>query len=126
MVRPPKTRFVGMEPGYTVFKPAGIPIPQADPVELPLDAFEAIRLVDLEGLDQDEAAALMNISRPTLSRILERGRRAMADAVVNGKALVIEGGNVTMVRRGRCGYCGTETIQGRPGIGRHRCRKGRS
>ncbi len=126
MVRPPKTRFVGMEPGCTVFKPAGIPINRAEVVELALDEFEAIRLADLEGMDQDEAASLMNISRPTLSRILERARQAVADAVVNGKVLVIEGGNVTMVSRGRCGRCGTETMQGRPGTGRHRCRKGRS
>lgn len=99
-------------------------MPQAEVVELGLDEFEAIRLADLEGMDQDEAASLMNISRPTFSRILERARLAVADALVNGKALVIEGGNVTMVRRGRCGHCGNETLQGRPGKGRHRCRKG--
>lgn len=61
-----------------------------------LDEFEAIRLADLEGLYQEEAAARMNVSRPTFGRIIESARRAVAEALVLGKQLRIEGGVVSM------------------------------
>ncbi|NOZ12293.1 MAG: DUF134 domain-containing protein [Acidobacteria bacterium] len=124
MVRPRKLRFVGMEPEFRMFKPVGIPVVEMDRIVLTLDEFEAIRLVDFEGMDHEGAAALIEISRPTLSRLVEQARRKVADAIVSGKALVIEGGNVEMVSRGRCGNCGWEIPRGRGG-GRHRCGGGR-
>ncbi len=76
-------------------------------IVLSLDELEAIRLADLQGDQQEQAAIKMNISRPTFGRILERAHRTVADALLNGKALQIEGGPVTTGRRGRirCRRC---------------------
>jgi predicted DNA-binding protein (UPF0251 family) len=65
-------------------------------ITLTVDEFEAIRLTDLEGLYQEQAAKKMNISRQTLGRILESAHKKIADALVNGKALLIEGGPVDL------------------------------
>jgi predicted DNA-binding protein (UPF0251 family)/predicted Fe-Mo cluster-binding NifX family protein len=62
-------------------------------VTLTVEEFEALRLVEIEDLDQEEAARQMNVSRQTFSRILSAARRAVAQAVVQGQALCIEGGN---------------------------------
>ncbi len=59
-----------------------------------LDEFEAVRLADLDGLYQEEAARQMNVSRPTFTRIIEAAHRKLADVIVHGKALRIEGGPV--------------------------------
>ena len=86
-----------------MFKPAGIPARDLEAIVLALDEMEAVRLADLEGLYQEEAAERMGVSRPTFGRIVESGRRKIADAIVRGKALVIEGGPVHRVRRGASG-----------------------
>lgn len=59
--------------------------------ELSLPEFEAIRLVDLMEISQKEAGERMQISQPTLSRILKSGRKKIADAIVRGKAIKIQG-----------------------------------
>lgn len=101
MPRPPKCRFVSAEPRAVLFKPAGIPARELEQTILPLDGFEAIRLVDQEGLEQEEAARRLGVSRPTVTRILRRARRCVADAIVNGRTLLIEGGPVER-RTGSC------------------------
>jgi predicted DNA-binding protein (UPF0251 family) len=68
-------------------------------VVLTLDEFEAVRLKDLEGLDQEECAKKMNISQPTFHRLVTMARRKIADSIVNGKALKIEGGNFKVIGR---------------------------
>ncbi len=90
-----------------MFKPAGIPARDLEAVVLALDELEALRLADLLGLYQDEAAGRMGVSRPTFGRIVESGRRKVADALVRGKALVIEGGPVHLDGSGRisCPRC---------------------
>jgi predicted DNA-binding protein (UPF0251 family) len=75
---------------------------ELEEVVMSLDEFEAMRLASLDGLYQEQAAAQMNISRPTFSRIIESAHRKMADALVHGKALRIEGGPVQMGRRRCC------------------------
>jgi predicted DNA-binding protein (UPF0251 family) len=77
-----------------VFKPVGVPMTALDEVILTLDEFEAVRLADLGRLYQEQAADQMNVSRPTFSRILETAHRKVADALVHGKALRIQGGPV--------------------------------
>lgn len=94
MPRPPKSRTVRGEPQATYFKPRGIPARLLETVVLGLDELEAIRLADLEGLYQEEAATRMNISRPTFGRLVAQARHKVADALFNGKALVFEGGAV--------------------------------
>jgi predicted DNA-binding protein (UPF0251 family) len=66
---------------------------QLEEVVLPVEGYEALRLVDVEGLDQDQAAARMEVSRPTFGRILAAARKTLALAVVLGRALRIDGGN---------------------------------
>ena len=78
------------------FKPRGIPISQLEEVVLSLDEYEAIRLADYEQLYQEEAAARMKISRQTFGRIIEAAHKKIADVLMNGKALKIEGGEVAI------------------------------
>jgi predicted DNA-binding protein (UPF0251 family) len=63
-------------------------------VTLSLDEVEALRLADLQGLYQEQAAKQMKISRPTFARIIEEARRKTAEALIHGKALRLEGGAV--------------------------------
>ena len=96
-------RKVSFIPPITYFKPARIPLAGLDEVKLLVEEAEAIRLKDLEGLEQEECAQKMNISRTTFSRILDSARQKIADALLSGKAIRIEGGNFEMaVRRFRC------------------------
>jgi uncharacterized protein len=94
MPRPCCYRRVSGQPAASVFKPAGVPMTALDEVILTLDEFEAVRLADLEGLYQEAAADRMGVSRPTLARILDAAHGKVADALVHGKALRIEGGPV--------------------------------
>jgi uncharacterized protein len=107
MARPFKKRFIGPATHTRTFKPRGVPLSELETVLLSLDELEALRLADLEGNQQDQAAAKMNVSRPTFGRIVERARRIVADALLNGKALWIEGGPVSTAQRERicCGRC---------------------
>jgi len=93
MSRPLKCRRVAFLPEATYFKPAGVPLRVLDEVILSVEEAEAIRLKDLEGLAQAPGAEKMNISRPTFQRVLASARRKIADALLNGKAVRIEGGN---------------------------------
>ncbi|MBU4526353.1 MAG: DUF134 domain-containing protein [Proteobacteria bacterium] len=90
MGRRRKCRFVADVPAVTVFKPQGVPMGQLYGVVLGLDGFEAMRLVDGEGLSQEEAASLMQVSRPTLCRILAEARTQVARALSRGWAIRIE------------------------------------
>ena len=96
MPRPLKCRRVAFLPNVTYFKPAGIPLRILDEVQLSVEEAEAIRLKDLQGLEQEEGAERMNISRPTFQRVLASARQKMADALLNGKAIRIEGGSFEM------------------------------
>jgi len=89
MVRPIKPRRVQFNPKAVYFKPRAIPLSMLDEVELSLDEIEALRLCDLEGLDQIEAAKRMKISQSTLQRILTSARQKIATAIVGGMAIKI-------------------------------------
>ena len=93
MSRPFKCCRVCFRPGVTYFKPAGIPLRFLGENCLSLGEMEAIRLRDLKHLEQVEGAKQMNISRPTFQRVLASARRKIADSLLTGKALRIEGGN---------------------------------
>jgi len=99
MARPKCARSVNEYPGTTFFKPRGIPLVELEEVTLSVDEYEAIRLADLEGLYQEDAAARMKISRATFGRIVESAHRTVADALINGKAIKIEGGVITMTQK---------------------------
>jgi len=93
LARPPKCRHVKLIPGVTYFKPRGIPMALLEEVKLTVDEFEALRLADLEAFSHERAVEKMKISRATFGRIIEKARQKMVDAIVNGKAILIEGGN---------------------------------
>jgi predicted DNA-binding protein (UPF0251 family) len=96
MPRSPKFRTVQGRPRSNQFKPSGVPARELETVVLGLDELEAIRLADLEGLYQEEAAARMGISRPTFGRLVAQARHKVADALFNGKALMFSGGTVAV------------------------------
>lgn len=91
MARPKNPRRVAFGPVATYYKPRGVPMGRLEEVTLELDEFEAIRLADLEGKYQQDGAQAMGVSRQTFARVLESARRKVADAIVHGKALKIEG-----------------------------------
>ena len=111
-----------MAPEVTVFKPQGVPMTQLQGVALLLDELEAMRLVDAEGLNQEDAATLMQVSRPTLCRILGRARAKVARALSRGWAIRIEMDspevksqdktNMACQGRGQGRVCGARQQQG--------------
>ena len=96
MPRPRHFRRVGHLPLANFYKPRGIPLSVLQHITLTVDELEATRLADLQGLYQEQAAQKMNISRQTFGRILESAHKKIADALVNGKALSIEGGHIKL------------------------------
>jgi predicted DNA-binding protein (UPF0251 family)/predicted Fe-Mo cluster-binding NifX family protein len=93
MPRPRKCRLIAGTPRVTYFKPQGIPMRELDEVSLAYEGHEALRLADLEGMNQEESAQYMGISRHTFGRILAEARRVVAEAVIKGLALRIHGGD---------------------------------
>lgn len=99
MPRPRRMRRVRFMPGFTQFGPRGMK--ETEVSILTMGEFEAIRLKDLEGMDQTKAAKKMNVSQPTFNRILKFARKKIADSLVSGKLIRIEGGDYKMVGTGR-------------------------
>ncbi len=93
MPRPIRCRRIMFRPDSTYFKPVGIPLRNLKENVISLDEAEALRLIDLEEAEQKEACKKMDISQPTLSRLLKNGREKISDALINGKAIRIKGGN---------------------------------
>ena len=87
MPRNKKMRYCRGIDGYNLYKPSGIPLSQMKIIELGLDELEAMRLCDSDGMQQEEAADIMGVSRGTIQRLLESGRRKTLDALVNGQAI---------------------------------------
>lgn len=107
MPRPRKCRWVEQEPGVTFFKPQGIPLRVLEHVVITVDELEALRLTDYLDLSHEEAAQHLKVSRPTVTRMLARARQVVADALVHGKAIRIEGGDYTLKRDAcTCPKCG--------------------
>ncbi|MDP3732755.1 MAG: DUF134 domain-containing protein [Candidatus Omnitrophota bacterium] len=96
--RPKKYRIVRADPRISQFSPRGKP-GRPDEIELAMDEFEAIRLADFMGLDQEKAAESMHISQQTFSRILKKAHKALADAIVQGKIIKIQGGHYVISSR---------------------------
>ena len=107
MGRSRKCRWVQVEPGVTYFKPQGIPLRVLEHTVITVDELEALRLADYLGLTQEGVAQKMRVSRPTVTRMLARARQVVADALVHGKAIRIEGGDYLLGhQRIRCAACG--------------------
>ncbi|OGC05799.1 hypothetical protein A2526_05220 [candidate division WOR-1 bacterium RIFOXYD2_FULL_36_8] len=101
--RPRKGRFCSPFTGDTFYKPRAIPLSSLEIISLGQDELEAMRLCDFEGLEQEEAAGKMNISRGTVQRLLYSGRKKVIEAITLSKALRIEGGeHIVFTKRGNC------------------------
>ena len=105
MVRPQKERRVAFNPEISYFKPRGIPMFDLEEVCLTVDQREAIRLSDLLGMSHEQAGRHMGVSRATFGRIIQRAREAVADALINGKAINVEGGNYQLMDTARMFHC---------------------
>jgi uncharacterized protein len=95
--RPKCCRNIGLMPENTWFKPEGVKASSCGEVNLTLDEFEAVRLAYYEGMYQEQAAEMMNVSRPTFGRIIESALVKIADFLVNGKSLKITGGEIFVI-----------------------------
>jgi len=115
MPRPRVSKTVSRGLRERVFKPRGVPLAELEAARLTLDGLEAIRLADLKGLYQEEAAEWMGVSRATFARILATARRAVADFLVNGKSLEVGGGIVERrtMAKGSCPVHGAPRRRGR-------------
>lgn len=96
--RPKKYRIVAKDPKINQFSPRGRP-GRPDEAEMAMDEFEALRLADYMGLSQKEAAKHMRISQQTFSRVLRKAHRVMADGLINGKIIKIQGGTYVISSR---------------------------
>lgn len=125
MPRPFCKRQLSYCPPVDMYIPAGVA--NNDYINLTLDEFEAIRLSDYEGLYHEEASRIMNISRPTFTRLIEQARRKVAMAIVEGKGIQIKGGPVDFIcqkrentphgfchRRRLCRFQSTDNIDDKP------------
>ncbi|MFO7862026.1 MAG: DUF134 domain-containing protein [Desulfosalsimonas sp.] len=113
MGRPHKKRNVAYNPNVSYFKPRGIPMKELSESVLTVDECEAIRLADYEGLSHEAAGELMGVSRATFGRIIEQARKVVADALINGRAIRIEGGSYRFVdteRRFGCKICNHQWV----------------
>lgn len=110
MPRPCCCRRVACQPPWRLFRPAGARAHASGEIVLTLDELEAMRLADREGLYQEQAAERMNVSRQTFARIVESARKKVAQALVEGKTLRIEGGvvEVMTMRKFLCYDCKKE------------------
>ncbi len=109
MSRPRKPRCVRGEPVFGFFKPHGVPLRALEVVRLGVEELEALRLADIEELYQEDAAERMEVSRATFHRVLKEAHRKVAIALVEGKALGIEGGDYVLAGETRifeCVECG--------------------
>ena len=110
MKQPYRTRIVNLPPQFTSFKPSGIPKRFLKKAELSIDEFEAIRLADYCGLEHQEAADQMRISRPTFTRLIKKARQKIASVIIDGMELIITGGNFELINTlYYCRDCG-ETV----------------
>ncbi len=103
MPRPRKRRRLRHKPRQLTFKPAGVALNDLRLVQLRHEELEALRLADLEGLTQTQAAESMGVSRSTFQRMLTNARRQTAMALVEGQALSVEGGDYVVAERQRHG-----------------------
>ncbi len=108
MPRPRKKRMVHQPPLFSDFKPVGVKMSFLKQTSLTLDEYEAFRLADYIGLSHNEAAEEMGISRSTFTRLIEVARKKIAQLIIDGHALTIDGGNIhfrrNIIKCNNCGY----------------------
>lgn len=108
MARPRKRRRVCSLPNIKAFGPLNGGINRKASIILSIEEFEVIRLIDLEGLEQEQCAERMGVARSTIQRMYTEAKQKVADSIVNGKVLRIEGGDYILceIDREQCPSCG--------------------
>ncbi len=121
MARPRKRRRVCRMPNYRIFGPANAN-PHSEAIILSVEEYEVIRFIDLEGLEQTECAERMDVARSTVQRMYSEAKRKIADSIVNGKMLRIEGGDYILCEMdgNQCIPCKNAGHGHRRGRGRNR------
>ncbi|MGQ1891195.1 DUF134 domain-containing protein [Thermophagus sp. OGC60D27] len=110
-----RLRKIDSPPKIEGFKPVGIKMRNIDKVVLLFEEYESIRLIDYENMNQEEAAQRMDISRPTFTRVYKKARKTIAKALVEGKAIIIEGGTyISENYWARCKKCAQLTTASTP------------
>jgi predicted DNA-binding protein (UPF0251 family)/predicted Fe-Mo cluster-binding NifX family protein len=102
LVRPRKHRLVSDTPATGYFKPRGVPMKSLEELCLPVEGLEALRLSDVEGMNQEQAAKQMGVSRHTFGRVLKAARETVSRVVVQGHALRISGGDYRLTDEPCC------------------------
>ncbi|MCL6271170.1 DUF134 domain-containing protein [Sansalvadorimonas sp. 2012CJ34-2] len=105
MPRPKLPRRICGHPARSCFKPNGIPMGELEKVWLDDDEFEALRLVDLEGMQQQEAAKEMGVSRQTLANVLKSARHKVTECIASGKALMMNRKDEETTENDHCSSC---------------------
>ena len=107
MARPRKRRRVCGMPKYITFGPINRLDENNEVITLTVDEYEVIRLIDLEGFEQEQCAEKMGVARSTVQRMYVAAKQKLADCLVNGKVLKIEGGDfvVSNINCGKCSFC---------------------
>lgn len=107
MPRPVKPRKISFIPRNNYFIPFGVNESEIKEIKLKIEELEAMRLKDIEGLNQEECANRMKVSRQTFQLIIDSARKKVAMALTEGKAINIEGGNYTLnICKYKCTNCG--------------------
>jgi len=106
MSRPQKSRKICIPPKMHGFKPFGIAVFDNEPIVMTFDEYESIKLINYENMPQDEAADKMQVSRPTITRIYNGALKKIAQAFVEGKSILIAGGNFELEKEWyKCKNC---------------------
>ncbi|MGN1031410.1 MAG: DUF134 domain-containing protein [Butyricicoccaceae bacterium] len=103
MPRPPKCRRVCAVPHQKGFLP--LQCSAKEQIVMTVEEYETIRLISLEGCTQEQCARQMQIARTTVQSIYMSAKTKMADALVNGKSLIVKGGNYALCAQAGCGCC---------------------
>lgn len=114
MARPRKWRKVCNLPENNRFGPLETQTNRDHFIIMEIDEYETIRLIDLEGLTQEECSQQMNIARTTVQRIYSEARKKIAKSLVNGKVLRIEGGDYKLCDGSGRGLCGGRNCSRKP------------
>lgn len=118
MPRPTKWRKVCCMPGSTLYGPLNGFLDRESVIPMTVEEYESLRLIDLEGQTQEECAERMQVARATVQGIYKSARTKVAESLVNGRALKIEGGNFQL-------YSEDERVSDCPGCRRQHCGHGR-
>ncbi len=118
MSRPLKPRYVCELPKFNMFGPKGMRTRDLEKINMTIDELETIRLIDHEDMTQEEAAVQMNVARTTIQRIYVSARKKIADAIISGKVLLLEGGDYVLCEKD-CRSCNKPEHMRRHSFKRH-------